>query len=106
VPISGGAGYGDVLERAPESVIADLRRNLVTHRAARNIYHVAYDGETLQLDIEGTVALRLQAREDRKRRAKPYDAFVLEWSKLRPPDEALRYYGDYPDPTPKPTRAA
>ena len=106
VPISGGAGYGDVLERSPESVIADLRRNLVTHRAARHIYNVVYDGETLQLDSEGTAALRRQAREDRKRSAKPYEEFVREWSKLRPPDDALRYYGDYPDPTPKPNRVA
>jgi acetophenone carboxylase len=62
VPVGGGAGYGDVLERDPEMVMKDLRNGMVTHWAAKNLYKLAYDLE------------------------------------LRPPDEVLKYYGNYPNP--------
>ncbi|MEE8429497.1 MAG: acetone carboxylase subunit alpha, partial [Gammaproteobacteria bacterium] len=96
--VGGGGGYGDAIERDPAAVIRDLRRGLVTHWAARNIYHVAYDEDSLRLDADATVALRLQVREDRKKRGKRYDEFIEEWRKLAPPAELLTYYGSYPDP--------
>ncbi|MBR0567512.1 hydantoinase B/oxoprolinase family protein [Azoarcus sp. L1K30] len=98
VPVSGGAGYGDVLERDPALVIADLRRKLVTPWAARNVYRVAYDADTLRLDAEATRALRTDARHVRKARAKPYADFVREWSAKCPPAAVLRWYGRWPDP--------
>lgn len=108
VPISGGAGYGDVLERDPEAVLGDLRSGITSHWAAANIYRVAYDPQTLLLDAQRTLAWRREAREERKRRAKPYAAFMKEWLKLRPKAESLRYYGAYPEPGPArpPARAA
>jgi len=94
----GGGGYGDAIEREPAAVIRDLRRRLVTPWAAENIYHVVYDKQTLRLDAEATVEQRLQVRQERKQRGKPYDEFVRDWEKQTPPAEILTYYGAYPDP--------
>ncbi len=96
--VGGGGGYGDSIERDPAAVIRDLRRGLVTHWAARNVYHVAYDEDSLRLDAKATDALRLQVRQERKRRGKSYAEFVEDWEKLSPPAELLTYYGCYPDP--------
>ncbi len=98
VPIMGGAGYGDVLERDPERVMADLKRNMVTPWAAEHVYKVACDRDCRRFDPEKTRALRNEARGERKRAGKPYAEFMVEWSKLRPSPETLRYYGAYPDP--------
>lgn len=98
VPVGGGAGYGDALEREPEQVITDLRNGLVTHWAAQNIYKVVYDEKTMRLDPEATAALRNETRAERKKRGKPYAEFEKEWLSLRPPEEVIRYYGSYPHP--------
>jgi acetophenone carboxylase len=87
------------LERDPEAVIKDLREGLATPWAAKNVYHVIYDEETLRLDPERTRAARERVREERKGRGKPYDEFEAEWSTLRPPKEVLTYYGAYPNPS-------
>ena len=99
VPAGGGAGYGDVLERAPEAVVGDLQNGITTHWACRNIYKVAYDEETLRLDKEGTERVRAEARAERKRKGKPYAEFEAEWLKLRPSDQAIKYFGTYPHPS-------
>ncbi|MBW1700731.1 MAG: hydantoinase B/oxoprolinase family protein [Deltaproteobacteria bacterium] len=99
LPVGGGAGYGDALEREPEAVLKDLRDEMTTHWAAQNIYKIVYDEQTLRLDSEKTEALRVEARAERLRRAKPYDEFEAEWLKLRPSDEVIKYYGAYPNPS-------
>ena len=99
LPVGGGAGYGDVLERNPEAVLGDLRDGMVTHWAARNLYKVAYDEKTLRLDLEKTEALRKEARAERLRKAKPFDRFEADWLKLCPSVQALKYYGAYPNPS-------
>ncbi|HEY96920.1 MAG TPA: hydantoinase B/oxoprolinase family protein [Dehalococcoidia bacterium] len=93
----GGAGYGDVLERAPEMVMDDLRREIISHWTAENVYHVAYDPETLEADVEKTKQLRKKERENRKARAMTWAEFEKEWSQLRPPEDILDYYGSWPD---------
>ena len=98
VPVGGGSGYGDPLERDPASVIDDLREERVTPWAAQNIYHVAYDEKTLRLDPEGTEKLRAEAKAERMKRAKPFAEFEAEWMKQRPPEEVLQYYGTFPHP--------
>ena len=40
-----GGGYGDVLERDPEAVMADLEADYISHPTAREIYCVVYDEE-------------------------------------------------------------
>ncbi|MDP2727956.1 MAG: hydantoinase B/oxoprolinase family protein, partial [Dehalococcoidia bacterium] len=99
VLVNGSAGgYGDVLERDPEMVMKDLREGLITPSVARQIYCVAWDEETGEADRAKTEVLRVRAREDRKRRGKPFDEFVQEWSKKKPKDEILKYYGNWPMP--------
>jgi acetone carboxylase alpha subunit len=98
VPVTGGAGYGDVLERDPQAVMKDVRNNLTSAAAARDVYLVAYDPDSLYPDLEATAALRRAARQERLRRAKPYAEFLAGWNALRPPAQILRYYGDYPLP--------
>ncbi|MAF32513.1 MAG: hydantoinase B/oxoprolinase family protein [Desulfobacterales bacterium] len=99
VPVGGGAGYGDPLERDPEAVLEDLQNGITTHWAAQNIYKIAYDEQNLRLDTETTEALRAEAVAERLRRAKPYDKFEVDWLKQRPSDEIIKYYGAYPNPS-------
>lgn len=99
LPVGGGAGYGDVLERAPESILKDIREGLVAHWAARNVYKIVYDEKTLRLDPEATESLRKEARLERLRRGKPFSEFEAEWMKMRPSEQAVKYYGAYPHPS-------
>ena len=98
VPVGGGAGYGDCLERDPEEVLNDLKNDMTTHRAAQHIYKVAYDEATLRLNPEMTEQIRAGARKERLKNGKPYQEFEAEWLKLKPSDQALKYYGAYPNP--------
>ena len=50
-----------------------------------------------KVDYEGTEKERQREREDRKRRAQPYDAFEEEWLKKKPSEEALTAFGSWPD---------
>ncbi|MEE8419768.1 MAG: hydantoinase B/oxoprolinase family protein, partial [Dehalococcoidales bacterium] len=61
----GGYGYGDVLEREPQAVVDDIRNEIISDWAAKNVYHVAYDAETWTADEEKTAELRKQMRKDR-----------------------------------------
>jgi acetophenone carboxylase len=94
---AGGHGYGDVLEREPQAVVDDVRKEIVSNWAARNVYHVAYDAETWIADEEITQELRKQEREDRLLRARSYAEFEKDWLKKRPPEDQLTYYGSWPD---------
>jgi len=91
----GGAGYGDVLEREPEAVAADVAKGVISRWTAENVYCVVFADEQ-QLDLQATLARRTEERKRRLAEAKPYAAFMAQWSKLRPPDEALVLYGDFP----------
>ena len=97
---SGGPGYGDVLERDPHSVIADVRQGIISEWTARHVYLVAFDSQTYELDEEKTVSLRNEARLERCSRGMPYRRFVRYWEKLKPSDELLKYYGRWPDAAP------
>ena len=96
----GGGGYGDVLERAPEQVMDDLRANAISQVTAKRIFCVAFDPETLRIDVEGTEKLREEERARRRARAKPYGAFVKEWEKKRPHPQALKFFGTWPEGKP------
>jgi N-methylhydantoinase B/oxoprolinase/acetone carboxylase alpha subunit len=93
----GGGGYGDVLERDPEMVMNDLRKEVISHWTAENVYHVAYDHETFEVDEEKTKHLRQKEREDRKARGMTWTEFEKKWTKLHPPEEIMEYYGSWPD---------
>jgi acetophenone carboxylase len=93
----GGPGYGDPLERPPESVVEDLKKNVISPWTATNIYRVAFDAEGRKVDSAHTGELRAAERKARLARGKPYDQFLVEWTRLSPPKEILEWYGSWPD---------
>ena len=93
----GGGGYGDVLEREPERVLADLRGGVITRWVAEHVYCVAVADDGLAVDGGQTERLRAAERARRLARGQTWDEFHRDWDQLRPPDEALKYYGTWPD---------
>jgi acetophenone carboxylase len=96
----GGPGYGDPLERDPQSIIDDLKKNVISDWTATNIYKVVLNGEGRKVDQASTEELRANERRARVARGKPYEEFVADWSRLSPPKEILQYYGTWPDARP------
>ncbi len=90
-------GYGDVLERDPGLVAEDIGKGIVSPWAARNVYRVAFDEETLEIDHAGTRTLRERERERRKREGKPYHEFMEVWSQKQPREDIIRSYGPWPE---------
>ncbi|WP_369045296.1 hydantoinase B/oxoprolinase family protein [Sinomonas sp. P10A9] len=93
-----GGGYGDPLERDPESVVRDAELGRVSAKVARDIFCVAYDEEHFRLDAEGTERLRAAQRERRRAQGKPYAEFIKEFVTEEPPADLL-YYGSWGDDT-------
>jgi acetophenone carboxylase len=75
----------------------DIRDEIISHWTAQNVYKVAYDPDTLEVDQKKTEGLRQLEREDRKKRGKKYEEFEKEWLTRRPPEEALEWFGSWPD---------
>ncbi|RTL55282.1 MAG: hypothetical protein EKK40_00620 [Bradyrhizobiaceae bacterium] len=96
--VGAAGGYGDVLERDPQLVQADLDDNLITTDVAEKIYCVHIDPETRLIDEEKTAARRAAVREERKREGQPFDVFIKEWLKKKPKDHILEHYGHWPEP--------
>ncbi|MGI8516196.1 MAG: hydantoinase B/oxoprolinase family protein [Acidimicrobiia bacterium] len=92
-----GGGYGDVLEREPAAVLADLESGLIMRDVAERIYAVVID-ETGNADQEATIKARAQARQERLALGKTWNEFMSEWTQRRPPERALKYYGPWPVP--------
>lgn len=89
-----GGGYGDVLERDPALVIRDVEEKIISHRTAREIYHVVYDEVTLVVDETATEDARAAEREARKARGMSWDDFIA--AKVRPsPPEGILYFGNW-----------
>jgi hypothetical protein len=91
-----GGGYGDVLERDPDAVMADVQAGYLSGETAREIYLVVYDPDTLAVDLAATSAARSAEREARLARGRPYREFVSEWVTAEPPAH-LPYYGSWGD---------
>jgi acetophenone carboxylase len=94
---AGGTGYGDPLERDTAAIAADIEKGIVTAATARSIYKIVWDDENRRIDEESTAAVRKAELEARIKRGKPYAEFEKEWSKKKPPEEILTYYGSWPD---------
>jgi hypothetical protein len=93
-----GGGYGDPLERLPESVVRDAELGRISQKVAEEIFGVRYDPATFRLDAEATGHARARAREARLRRGKPYAEFVKQFVTDEPPKDLL-YYGSWGDDT-------
>ena len=87
-----GGGYGDVLEREPESVLEDLRNDLISHSVAHDIYQVRYDEETLALDAEATEKARVTLRKKRLKKGMTYKQYMKKHVTKKPP-EYPPFYG-------------
>jgi acetophenone carboxylase len=96
----GSGGYGDVLEREPAAVVADLRADLISEWTARHVFAVAYDPQTLLVDDRGTAELRSEHRARRLAHARPYAEFIAAWDQRRPPEAVLKYFGEWPSGAP------
>lgn len=92
--VGGGGGYGDPLERDPEAVLLDLRRDLISPEVATTVYRVVWDGENMEVDVAATRTARENERADRLRRGRGYDDFVASWRAEAPP-EHLRFLGSW-----------
>jgi N-methylhydantoinase B/oxoprolinase/acetone carboxylase alpha subunit len=90
--VGGGGGYGDPLEREPESVAADLRQGLISEQVVRDVYHVVIERDTV--DHAATETARKGAREARLARARPYDEFLASWRRDAPP-EGVEFMGSW-----------
>ncbi|HZQ25528.1 MAG TPA: hydantoinase B/oxoprolinase family protein [Terriglobales bacterium] len=93
----GGPGYGDPLERPPEAVVEDLKKNIISEWTAENVYRVAQDSETRRVDARRTEEMRAKERKGRLARGKTYEAFMKEWNQQSPPKDILQWYGSWPD---------
>ncbi|MFZ2177736.1 MAG: hydantoinase B/oxoprolinase family protein [Rhodococcus sp. (in: high G+C Gram-positive bacteria)] len=91
-----GGGYGDVLERDPEAVIADLQLDRISAKVADEMYGVVFDPESFVVDEAATAERRAGIRQDRIARGKPYHEFVKEFVTPEPPEELL-YFGSWGD---------
>jgi hypothetical protein len=89
-----GGGYGDPLERSPESVIRDAELGRISQKVAETIFAVHYDPATFRLDVARTEQARSDARQARLQRGKPFAEFCQEFVKPEPPKE-LAYYGSW-----------
>jgi hypothetical protein len=84
------------LDRASESVLADVAAGYLSHETAREIYFVVYDEENLAVDAEASTAARNAECAARKARGVPYAEFVASWVAAEPPSH-LPYYGSWGD---------
>lgn len=96
---TGGAGYGDPLDRDPDLVVQDLKDQIISDWSAENIYKVAYDKEKLRVDKKETQRLRAEEKKTRLARGKRYGEFENEWMQQKPPEDILKFYGCWPDAT-------
>jgi acetophenone carboxylase len=94
---TGGAGYGDPLDRVPELVIEDIRNQLISDWSAEKVYKVVYDKDTLKLDRQKTERARQNERESRLKQGKPYDEFEKDWLGKKVDDSILKFYGCWPN---------
>jgi N-methylhydantoinase B len=62
----GGGGWGDPLERDPTAVVLDVRRGLVSHGAARDIYGVVLGRDGASVDTSATERRRAELRRGRQ----------------------------------------
>ena len=96
--VGSGGGYGDVLERDPALVQADLTADLITREVAEKIYGIRFQAQTGEIDQAATQKKRAAIRRERLTKGKTFDEFIGSWLKKVPNPDVISRYGDYPDP--------
>src|SRR5262249_23488463 len=69
--VAGAGGWGDPLERDPAAGLKDVRNELVSLTAARELYGVIIDARTWTVEAAGTEELRAELRARRGWSAPP-----------------------------------
>ncbi len=64
---------------------------------ARSVYGVIFDDRTGRVDADATRSEGERQVADRLARGRPYEDFEAEWSRRRPPEEILEFFGSWPD---------
>jgi len=90
--VAGGGGYGDPLDRKPETVARDVRNGSTSVEMARRIYGVVVHPKTLRLDPAGTEDRRREIRRMRLREGKPLSPAAPQDGKERPWQRVLRIH--------------
>lgn len=93
---TGGTGYGDAIDREPEYVAADVRKNLVSSEVAQRVYAVVLD-DAGRVDEEGTKGAREAVVRARLDRGRSYADFEAEWVQRRPDESILGLFGSWPE---------
>ena len=70
--MAGAGGWGDPLEREPESVLKDVRNEYVSREAARHEYGVVIDARSWSVDEDQTSVLREVLRRERNWSEAPF----------------------------------
>ena len=96
--MGGGGGYGDVLERPTELVAKDLKEGMITSIVAEGVYGVVLVDGTDQIDLAATENRQKMLRRTRLKEGKTFDEFIKVWSKKKPSQNIIEYYGDWPEP--------
>jgi N-methylhydantoinase B len=63
ISTAGGGGYGDPLERPPQSVLRDVLDRKVSPRIAHDTYGVVLACDDSNVDVDATAALRKSMRD-------------------------------------------
>lgn len=63
VQTPGGGGYGEPLERDPDRVLGDVINEKISVQKARDVYGVAVDRETREVDRNATERIRAERRD-------------------------------------------
>jgi N-methylhydantoinase B len=69
--VAGGGGFGDPLDREPESVLRDFARGWVSRETAEKVYGVAVSADGKSVDGGATERKRTEVREARLGEGKP-----------------------------------
>lgn len=78
-----GGGLGDPLERDPDLVARDIENKVTSLKAARDVYCVSIDPQTLGVNYDETKRLRDQERKKRLQRGVPAKTYLKEMVKKR-----------------------
>lgn len=94
----GGAGVGDPIERDPIAVARDIENKITSFRAAREVYCLAIDEETLKVDLLRTEKLRQAKRKERLKLGQPAKSYIKRMVEMRRkrelPAPALEYFDE------------
>jgi N-methylhydantoinase B len=67
----GGGGFGDPLDRAPERVVTDVARGLISREAAATRYGVVVSADTASFDHAATTVNRAEIKAKRRASSQP-----------------------------------